>query len=477
MPQCRSATRTTSCGQSIRSTASSRRASSPRRTSRTPSRAWPAGCTRWPERAGDIGGSDAPLAPPLPARGERWSKWLSRALIVHPSSAAAVLRPPRDQRLAVELAALGAGQRVAQQDALGYLEGRHYHAAIANELVGIEADAGPRHHEAHHLLAIDRVGDSHGRDVDDVCPLHQQAVDLERRDIDAAANDQFLLAPGHVQVTVGVEEAQIAGLEAPAAVDRDRPVFAEVAVLVVGEPAQLDAAALTGLERPSVAIDDAEAVIGERLADSADAPALARVGRDPAGLAAAITLRDANAEPFLEASPVLGQKRRRARGDESQARHVGIEVLAVEQHAERGRIAGGDRGAVGPDMREEPTARELLRDDHGGATLERRKDAQGLGRAPVERAEVIDAVVAAKPEAGGGRRRIGEELAERQHHALGPRAGSRREQDDGIAAAAGARRRKCVGCLVSIDGAAKRIAAGTVVPAADGETRRRHGGQ
>src|SRR4051794_28682944 len=46
MPPCRSATRATSCARSIPSTGSSRRTSSPRRTSRTRARAWWVGCTR-----------------------------------------------------------------------------------------------------------------------------------------------------------------------------------------------------------------------------------------------------------------------------------------------------------------------------------------------------------------------------------------------------------------------------------------------
>src|SRR5262245_16577201 len=127
--------------------------------------------------------------------------------------------PPLDQRPAVELAALGLGQAVAQHDLLRRAEGRHHRAAIVQDIVGADAGARPEHDVAHDLLAPDAVGHTDGGDLDHVGLLHEEAVDLERRDVDAAADDQLLLAPGEAEEPVGIDEAEVAGTDAAAAVD------------------------------------------------------------------------------------------------------------------------------------------------------------------------------------------------------------------------------------------------------------------
>ena len=111
------------------------------------------------------------------------------------------------QRTPVELAALGLRQRDAEHDLLRRLECRQPLAAIAQELAGIDRGARARHHVAHHFLAVDRVRHADGGDLDQLGVLHQEAVDLDRRNVHAAANDEVLLAAGEAEKTVGIETA------------------------------------------------------------------------------------------------------------------------------------------------------------------------------------------------------------------------------------------------------------------------------
>src|SRR5712691_10889176 len=133
------------------------------------------------------------------------------------------------------------------------------------------------------------------------------------------------------------------------------------------------------------------------------------MGRDPAGLAAAVAWGDANSEALFEPSPFLEQERCGARRDEAQRRHLdrvrGVDP--VEQHADGGWIAGRYRRAVLLDMVEKSAAGKLARDDQRRTPVERGEGAQGLGGAPVEGAKIIDAVLSRKAEAVGHRARVG----------------------------------------------------------------------
>ncbi len=89
---------------------------------------------------------------------------------------------------------------------------------------------------AHHFLAVDRVRHADGRGLDHVGVLHQERIDLDRRNLGAAADDQLLLAAGERQKAVGVERAEIAGAEAAAAMNFDVAIVAEIAERMIAEP-------------------------------------------------------------------------------------------------------------------------------------------------------------------------------------------------------------------------------------------------
>src|SRR3979490_1249423 len=99
---------------------------------------------------------------------------------------------------------------------------------------------------------------------------------------------------------------------APGAAAFHAALFAEIAGVVAGKSADLDLSDLAGGQGPTVGVDDREAVIGERTPDGAQAPLLARKGRDPPCSAGAVPLRNGDAEPVFEPSPFLDRERRRA---------------------------------------------------------------------------------------------------------------------------------------------------------------------
>src|SRR5262249_6888615 len=158
---------------------------------------------------------------------------------------------------------------------------------------------GSEHDIADHLLAPDRVGHADGRGFGDLRALHQHAVDLDRRNVDAAADDQLLLAPGEIEVAVGVEIADVAGAHAAAAVGAHAAVAAERAEMVVVPRTDLDVPGLAGRHGAPLGADDDEPVIGERTADATEPARVPRIDRDPRGLAAAVALGDRDAEALL----------------------------------------------------------------------------------------------------------------------------------------------------------------------------------
>src|ERR1039458_9446152 len=171
------------------------------------------------------------------------------------------------QSSAIELAARGLRQVIAEHDLLGGLEGGQNCVAVTQQIVDVDGGARSRYDKADDFLAVSMIGNADRGDFDDLRPLQQNAVDLERRDVDAATDDQVLLAPCYMQVAVGVEKADVAGTQAPTAMDFDRSVVGEIAVVVVGKASHLDVPDVSHRQRLSAIIDGREQVVTRRLAD------------------------------------------------------------------------------------------------------------------------------------------------------------------------------------------------------------------
>src|SRR3546814_5353630 len=102
-------------------------------------------------------------------------------------------------------------------------------AAEGDDLVGLGALPGAQRDRSGDILAQNLV-----RHADHRRLLHrrmemERGLDLERRDVVAAADDQFLRPPGHDQIAILVDEAEVAGL-GPAALEALRRRFGIVPV-------------------------------------------------------------------------------------------------------------------------------------------------------------------------------------------------------------------------------------------------------
>src|SRR5215471_9911799 len=102
-----------------------------------------------------------------------------------------------------------------------------------HEIVRPEGRLRNEHHKAHHFLAPHLVWYPDGCDLGDFGAPHQDTIDLKRRDIDASADDDVLLATREMQETVGVKVADIAGANAADTAYLHRPIIGETAIGVV----------------------------------------------------------------------------------------------------------------------------------------------------------------------------------------------------------------------------------------------------
>src|ERR1017187_2720123 len=122
-----------------------------------------------------------------------------------------VAGPLLGQRSAIELATRSLRQMIAEHDLLGRLGGGQDRAAVTQQVVNVDGGTRPRYDKADDFLAVSVVGNADRGNLNNLRPLQQNAVDLERRDVDAATDDQVLLAPRYAEVSVGVEKADVAG--------------------------------------------------------------------------------------------------------------------------------------------------------------------------------------------------------------------------------------------------------------------------
>src|SRR5690349_13894937 len=104
-------------------------------------------------------------------------------------------------------------ERLTHEKLTRDLEPAEMETTVALELVDVETCAGLQHDRGHHALAPAGIRHAdHGR-LADLRQLVDDALDLGRRDVLAAADDHVLLAVGQVQETVVVEMADVARAE------------------------------------------------------------------------------------------------------------------------------------------------------------------------------------------------------------------------------------------------------------------------
>src|SRR5262245_10615682 len=196
--------------------------------------------------------------------------------------------------VAQHLAAIVLRQLRDEEDPLGILRRRQLRAAVVRHRGLGQARARPWHDVADDLLAVDLVGHADRRGIGDAGVLEQHRVDLERCDVDAAADDEILSAAGDAYEAVVVHDREVAGLDALAADHVDRAVLEQIADTAV-RASNAHLALDIGRTRPSLAIDDRELLMQRGYADRAHPVPVVSVAADPAGLRHPVHLQELDA--------------------------------------------------------------------------------------------------------------------------------------------------------------------------------------
>ncbi len=285
------------------------------------------------------------------------------------------------------------GSSVTSTDLLRRLGGRQELAAVRQHH-GLGQRLVLRHHVADDLFAVDLVRHADRGGLRHAGMLDQDLVDLQRRDVDAAADDQVLGAAGDADEALRILDAEIAGLDALAVERIDRAVVVEIADRHL-RPADRDLALDAGRAFLALRIGDHQLLMQRRKPDRAHLLGVVAVAADPAGLRHAVHLQQRDAVHLLELRPLLRGQRRRRAAHQPERRDVlrGVADRLVEQHVQHGRHAGRERDAVLLDPFEEAAVREALGHVHGQALLQERHQRQHLRRVPAERAVFQRAVV------------------------------------------------------------------------------------
>src|SRR5215469_18493716 len=132
-----------------------------------------------------------------------------------------VLAPrPAAEGLAVQFPDAGERHRVEYGHLTRVLVRRELGAGELGDLRRSGLAVRPQRHERHDLLAKTLVRPADDAGHRDRGMLEQEVLHVAREDVEAAADDEVLLPVHHVQVAVGVEVADVAGMQQAAAQGR-----------------------------------------------------------------------------------------------------------------------------------------------------------------------------------------------------------------------------------------------------------------
>src|SRR5215207_11477991 len=113
----------------------------------------------------------------------------------------------------LHLAGVGVARQLRHDDEPGgSLVARQRGRAMLQDLSLVESiDAGFEHHHRHHLLAVQRVGQSHDGGLSHRRVRQQHRLHLRRRDVRPTTDDHVAETTAHVHVATLVELDEIAG--------------------------------------------------------------------------------------------------------------------------------------------------------------------------------------------------------------------------------------------------------------------------
>ena len=95
-----------------------------------------------------------------------------------------------------------------------------FRGEVAAEPVELERATGAQRHEGARAFLEPRIGHRHERGVGDHRDAVERGLDLDDRDVLAAADDHVLAAAADADVALGVHAREVAGVEPAVGVDR-----------------------------------------------------------------------------------------------------------------------------------------------------------------------------------------------------------------------------------------------------------------
>src|SRR5258708_6717940 len=152
-----------------------------------------------------------------------------------------------------------------------------------------EANARLGNHVAYHFLPIDFIRHPDRGRLENSGMSQQDLVDLYRRYVDAAPDDQILDAAGDANESVRVFDGEVAGLDAVGANGFDRAVVQQIADRRL-RSARRHLTFDARRTRSAVGVDDGEFLVQRRDADRADAILVGAIAAHPAGFRHAVHL-------------------------------------------------------------------------------------------------------------------------------------------------------------------------------------------
>src|SRR5215510_31963 len=227
--------------------------------------------------------------------------------------------PDGRQGVTIELAVGVLGYGVDEDHGRRNLEGDELRATVLDERGFAGASSGARRHESHRHLAVDVVAHGERAGVGDVRMLEQAVGNLERGDVDAALDDDVLLAAGDVDVALVVPARQIAVAKA---VLGNRHELVRALPVRGGELPPVDDHLALFARRKLAAgvVEDAHAHVERGLPDRAELAAPWMVTAHEARLGAAGELDDLDPVALLELQVLVDRERRGRRGHLAQRR-------------------------------------------------------------------------------------------------------------------------------------------------------------
>ncbi len=341
------------------------------------------------------------------------------------------------QLVADDLAGAGARDLLRQLYHMGNLVGREPAAAVGQQAFDLDGFAGAWNHEQRGNLAQVLVRDADHGAVEHRLKGVDHLLDLGRRDVLAAADDQFLEAAGDGEEAVGVAPGEVAGA-IPTLEESLLRLFRLVVIARHHVGAAHDQLALLAAGEVGAAdgIDDAHGKAGDgetagALHPSASRPVHRHHGR---GLRDAVAVEQLDAEPRFELAVERRRHDRARRDAEPQIRNLEIRLAAqrLQEIVEHGRHARHQRERAVPQQPDNLTGRIFLHQMGAGAGGEdaEHREVERVGMEQGQRREHVVPLVQA-----GDRRPAGgdhpQHAVDGQEHALGTAGGSRRVDDVG----------------------------------------------